>query len=107
MKSWPIVVSDHARADIIAIFEYIARDNGINADKAMYRLEERVRSLDRFPERGRAVPELQWHGLMNVHEIFEKPWRIIYRIDDDKVVVIAVFDGRRRLDDMVVERFLG
>jgi hypothetical protein len=40
-------------------------------------------------------------------EIQEPPWRIIYRIKDKKTVEIhGVFDGRRSLEDILMERLL-
>jgi plasmid stabilization system protein ParE len=40
-------------------------------------------------------------------EVQEPPWRIIYRIADKKTVEIhAVFDGRRSLEDILMERLL-
>jgi toxin ParE1/3/4 len=31
-------------------------------------------------------------------------WRIIYRIDESMVYVTAVFDSRRNLEDLLLER---
>ena len=106
MSTWSIAYDDGARDDIFAIFDHIAKDSVINADKAIERLESRILSLSRFPERGRVVPELQWVGITDISEVFEKPWRILYQFAHGEVRVMAVYDGRRRLDDVVLERFL-
>ena len=105
MSPWTIAYADEARDDITAIIDYIAEDSIINAERVSERLEARIISLRRFPERGRSVPELQWFGITDIHEVFEKPWRIIYEFSDGVVRVLAVYDGRRRLDDVLVERF--
>ena len=39
-------------------------------------------------------------------ELLIKPWRLIYRIDPKTVWVLALLDGRRQLDDLLLERFL-
>ena len=52
------------------------------------------------------MPELRWQGITNVREISEKPWRIIYKVNGNRVLVIGVFDARRQLADVILERFL-
>jgi toxin ParE1/3/4 len=106
MKRRQVVYGDGAKGDILAIVDFISRKDTINADKALERLERRIQSLELIPERGRIVPELHWHGISTVREVFEEPWRVLYRIGGDSVVVVAVYDRRRRLDDVLMERFL-
>lgn len=106
MKRWAIVYGDGAQGDILGITDFIARDSAINAEKVLDRLESRIGTLTTLPERGRVVPELQWHGISNIREIFEKPWRVLYQIRGSKVVIVAVYDGRRHLNDLLMERFL-
>ncbi|MBA3699735.1 MAG: type II toxin-antitoxin system RelE/ParE family toxin [Planctomycetes bacterium] len=106
MKPWSLVYGDGAMDDILGITTYIAHDSTINADKVMPRLEHRIATLTTMPERGRVVPELQWHGITTVREIFEKPWRILYQLRAKQVVIVAVYDGRRQFNDVLLERFL-
>jgi plasmid stabilization system protein ParE len=106
VKRWRIIYSDGANDDILAITDYIARDSSINANKVLDRLEHRIGTLTTLPERGRVVPELQWHGISSIREVFEKPWRILYEISANEVLVVAVYDGRRHLNDVLLERFL-
>lgn len=107
MKRWRVIYGDEAKGDILGIVDYIlARNNLINADKALARLEDRIGTLTTLPDRGRVVPELSWHGITNVHEILEKPWRILYQVKASEVLILAVYDGRRHLNDVLLERFL-
>ena len=106
MKRWTVIYGDGAKDDILAITDGIAQDSAINAGKAIDRLEHRIGTLATLPERGRVVPELQWHGISNVREILEKPWRILYQIRAGEVLIVAVYDGRRHLNDVLLERFL-
>jgi len=39
-------------------------------------------------------------------ELVVKPYRLVYRIEGDTVTVLAVFDGRRDLEDLLLERLL-
>ena len=106
MKRRTVVYGDGAKGDILAILDYIADQDAINAGKVLDRLQARIGALDLLSERGRVVPELQWHGLTSVREIFEKPWRILYQLKGDEVLVVAVYNGRRHLNDVLMERFL-
>jgi len=95
-----------ARDDLESIASYIAEDSAINALSVVERIEARAETLVTLPMRGRIVPELRWHGVMTFRELIEKPWRLIYRIEADRVVVVSVLDGRRSLEDLLLDRFV-
>ena len=57
-----------------------------------------------MPERGRIVPELREQGITVYRELVEPPWRILYRIESDRVWVLAVIDGRRNVEDILLKR---
>ncbi len=95
-----------ARDDLEAIADYIAADSVINALKVVERIEARAETLTSLPLRGRVVPELRWQGVMTFQELIEKPWRLIYRIAAHRVVVVSVLDGRRNLEDLLLDRFV-
>lgn len=95
-----------ARNDLEAISAYIAADSPVNALKVVERIEARVDALSSLPMRGRVVPELSWHSVMSFHELFERPWRLIYRIESRQVFIVSVLDGRRNLEDLLLDRFV-
>lgn len=95
-----------ARRDLEAIVAYIATDNLDNALAVLDRLEERAASLTTVAERGRLVPDLQSIGLHQYRELIERRWRIVYRIEADSVMVLAVFDGRRDLESVLLDRLV-
>ncbi len=53
-----------------------------------------VERLADFPESGRIVPEF---GLTNLREIIYPPFRIVYRIDADRIWIIRVWRSERLL----------
>jgi toxin ParE1/3/4 len=69
-------------------------------------LEERAEAIRLAAERGRVVPELQAVDVLQYRELIERPRRIIYRIEPDQVVVLAVLDGQRDLDSLLLERLV-
>ena len=106
MKNYEVEWAITARDDLQEIIAYIAEDSAINALKVIKRIEDRALLLTTLPMRGRIVPELHWHGIANFQELIERPWRIIYRIDGSIVYVVAILDGRRQLEDLLLARFL-
>lgn len=93
-----------AEEDLAGIVDFIADDN-IEAALAVFeRIRERATALHNLPDRGRIVPELHQNGIIQYRELIVAPWRIIYRLQDDKLYVMAVFDGRRNLEDLLLER---
>jgi len=106
MKRGPVVWSDPARQDVLGIVDYIASDSPMNAERILDRLEKRAATLDLLPERGRVVPELLMEGITTIRELIERPWRIVYEFDGQAVTVIGVFDSRRHLQSILMERFL-
>jgi len=95
-----------ACADLAAIIEYIARDDVAAARSVLEKLEQTAQSLTTLPMRGRVVPELAAFGIHVYRELIVSPWRMIYRVSGKTVHVLAVVDGRRNLEDLLLERFV-
>jgi plasmid stabilization system protein ParE len=88
------------------IIDYIAIDSKQNARNIVKKIRENASNLNMMPEKGRIVPELDFYNIRTYREIIESPWRIIYRIEDNKVHILAVIDGRRNVEDVLLQRFL-
>jgi hypothetical protein len=52
------------------------------------------------------VPELDELGIRNWRELVVSPWRVIYRIEGRMVFVASVLDGRRDVEDILMQRLL-
>ena len=83
-----------------------ASESPVRAATIIERIVERAESLASLPNRGRTPPELRSIGDRTWRELQEPPWRIIYRRLDEVVQVHAVLDGRRNLEDILMERML-
>jgi len=53
-----------------------------------------IERLNDFPESGRVVPEFE---MVNLREIIHPPFRIVYRLDANKIRVVRVWRSERRL----------
>lgn len=95
-----------ATGDLEEIIGYVLARDPIHAIKVLETIEIASQSLVHLPLRGRIVPELKFHGVTAYHELLIGPWRLIYRVSTSTVWVVSLVDGRRQLDDLLLERFL-
>lgn len=84
-----------AQRDLLAISRYIARDDPLAARQWIGRLRERARKAAATPLAGRVVPELQ---RTDIREVFVRTYRIVYRVHEDAIDVLTVFEGHRLFD---------
>ena len=92
--------------DLVGIAETIAEEAPLNAERVIAKLEGAAASLEHFPGRGRVVPELAQFGITAWRELLVKPYRLIHRVTATQVYIVAVFDGRRDLEDLLFERLI-
>lgn len=99
-------VNKTAKNDLREIIKYISKNNPINAISILKKIENRINSLSRFPEKGGYVPELLKYNILDYRQLIESPWRIIYRIENNIVNVLLIIDSRRNTQDILVERLI-
>ncbi len=75
--------------------DYIARDNPAASERWFLGLVEAVEGLSKFPEQGRIVPEVR---RPDIREILYASYRIVYRVESSRVIILTVRHGRRLLD---------
>jgi plasmid stabilization system protein ParE len=86
----PICWTDRALADLEGIGDYIARDDPAAAARWVTRLVAAAENVGRAPLAGRRVPELSRH---DVRESFLRSYRIVYRLREERVEILTVFEG--------------
>ena len=106
-RAYEILWAAVAEKDLLRIVEYVAEEDARAALEILNKIKAGAARLDLSPKRGRIVPELLKHGISRYREIVIKPWRLIYRIEGERVYVVAVIDGRRNVEDVLLERLLG
>ena len=103
-----VLLTEDAEHDLEALYDYIAKhDAPEKADHVLTQIAKAFTSLADSPARGTYAKELLALGIRDFREIFFKPYRIIYRVLDDKVYVMLVADGRRSLQKLMQRRLLG
>lgn len=91
-----IVWTETAWQEVECAASFIARDSARYAAALVDEARSAARSLRKFPERGRAVPELREERL---REVFVKRYRLIYQIEESRIVILAFVHGARRLPE--------
>jgi plasmid stabilization system protein ParE len=80
--------------DVRAIKAYIAMDSEVHARRFAEQIIEAAESLDTLPLRGRMVPEASSE---NIRELLFRSYRIIYRVEPMRVLVLTVIHSARDL----------
>jgi plasmid stabilization system protein ParE len=94
VKQRTLIWSALARRELREIGEYIARDKPGAANQWIEALAAMAEQAAAMPLAGRQVPE---YGRDDVREVIKRGYRVIYRVSDDRVEIVTVRDGHRRL----------
>jgi plasmid stabilization system protein ParE len=95
-----------ARRDLDVIVAYLGDLSPKAALDALARIRQAAKSLTTMAERGRVVPELARVCVHEYRELVIAPYRLIYRVRERDVIVVALFDARRSLEDVLLERLI-
>ena len=108
MKRYAVELTEDALLDLDDIADYISSHDGPERAEHVGRgIEKAYASLTVFPNRGPYPRELLEMGNRNFREVHFKPYRIIYRVYERKVVVFLIADGRRDMRTLLTSRVLG
>lgn len=66
-----------------------------------------VDDFSRLPEHGSYPKELAGLGIKEFRQTFFKPYRAIYRIAGDQLIIHLIADGRRDMQSILSRRLLG
>ena len=80
------------------IYDYIAFNSPTYARRMVDRITRRSEQISTQPLSGRKVPEYEAE---NIRELIEKPYRIIYRVKQDQIDVLAVIHGAQLLPEEI------
>jgi len=89
-----IIWAGEALKNIIEIENYISQDNPSKAIEFTDFLIRKCEYLINHPEMGRVVPEL---NNPDIRALIVKNYRIVYRVSEDEIQVLTVFEGHRLL----------
>jgi toxin ParE1/3/4 len=76
------------------IEDYISKDSPERASKFINQLIEHTLPLPDQPRLGRTVPEI---ADPNIRELIFKKYRIVYRLKEDRIEILTIFEGHMLL----------
>jgi len=89
-----IIWTEEALERLAEIEQFIARDSPGRAKRFLNYLIEQAELLQHNPEMGRIVPEI---SNPKIREIIARKYRIVYRINENEIEILTVFEGHRLL----------
>ncbi len=102
-----ILWTEDAAFDLEEIIKYINENSGNDiAENIFDRISFKVKKLQEFPKIGNKVPELQKIGINHIYQLISNPWKIYYKIVENKIVILTVIDGRRNLEDILYYKII-
>src|SRR5690348_10917881 len=105
--AYQVLLTDDAEIDLQELYEYITDFDSVQAaDHVLDRLEEVASTLAVDPMRGSTPKELRSLGLGEYRQIFFKPYRVVYSVADERVVIYLIADGRRNMQSLLSRRLL-
>ena len=91
-----IIWSDEALADLEGVFQYLSLGSLVYAERYVAAAYDRVQILSQHPKIGKAVDE--WQD-QNFREIQYFPYRVIYEIRGEAVILHAFIHSRRAIPE--------
>ncbi len=88
--------SEEALEDIESIANYIEKDSPFYAKSVVSKIFEKAEILQEFSELGRKVPEFDDE---TIREIFVYSYRLIYKLNEEEILFVAVAHGKRLLEN--------
>jgi toxin ParE1/3/4 len=86
-----VVWSEEATRHLETIHAYLEINSAFYAASVVNRLVQLADSLGDFPEMGKLIPE----QTRKLRQLTQNPYRIIYRVSDSSVEILAVVHGAR------------
>jgi addiction module RelE/StbE family toxin len=94
--------TEKSNSHLQAIYDYIARDSKTYAIRFIRSLIKATIKLETMPRIGRIVPEFENYGL---REVIYQNYRIVYRITDEDVEILAVLHCSREFKKAFYEEW--
>lgn len=106
--TYEVALTSDAERDLEDIYRYIAEhDSPGSADYILDRLLQATEALRTHPDRGSCPKELRSLGISEYRQVFFKPYRLIYRVHAQQVVIYLIADSRRDMQSLLARRLLG
>lgn len=105
--AYEVRVTDSAERDLERIYDYLVEAESVTrADVVLDQLMHVVEQLSLFPNRGKYPDELVDMGRRQFRQVNFKPFRVIYEVRGQAVIVHVIADGRRNMRALLFRRLM-
>lgn len=102
-----VLLTVEAEEDLFDIWRFVAEnDSPAKANTLLDKLEASCLGLGKAPNNGHVPKELRRVDIFDFYEIHFKPYRILYELDEKRVLIHAILDGRRDMESLLRSRIL-
>ena len=102
-----IIWSKDAGDELAEIISYIKDNSGkMIAEKIYTKIIKEVSKTSENPEGRRIAPILRELGINYIHQINMSPWIVFYKIENKKMEIISIIDGRRNLEEILYKKMI-
>jgi len=106
-KRFKIELTQGAEDDLETIHTYLAENRSPDAaDALLDEFDSTMETLEQYPLRGSLPKELEVLGIREFRQILLGPYRLIYRVADNKVFILVIADARRDMQALLERRLL-
>ncbi len=93
----PLTWQTRATNEFFEILAWVEKDSLPYANRISDRFEARAESLRHHPRQGRKLPRFE--GIREIREVFVHRWRMIYEVNENGIVILAIVHGARLLEN--------
>jgi len=101
--SYRIILSSLFNYDLEKIVSYYYELNISTAKKYYNNIFTAIKKLEKYPMIGRIVPECEDVFYDKYRELIYENYRIIYRLEENKIMILRILDGRMKLNFNFIE----
>jgi toxin ParE1/3/4 len=102
-----IIWSKDAGDELAEIISYIKYNTGkITAKKIYFKIINEVKRVSENAAGRRVAPLLRRFGINNIHQLNISPWIVFYKVEDNKMQIISIIDGRRNLEEILYKKMI-
>lgn len=105
-ETYKLKWTTNAKDDLLNIVTYIKKDSLSTASDIYQRVRKKANSSNFFPLKSRVVPELQKEGITFYREVIASPWKVIYKVGNDTVYIMAILDSRQNVEELLLQKLL-
>jgi plasmid stabilization system protein ParE len=105
-RNFTVYWTKSAQDDLTGILKYISFSSIDRSRKTYELVRNYAGRLKSFPYRGTGVPEVFYFGIENYKQIIVAHLRMIYRVEEERVIVMALFEEKRSVEDILLRRAL-